>query len=107
MAVLKRRSQQTGRSAGAAAGRSADRAVVHLCSDPACDRLDDHAEWITVRPGSATDEQVYWDPGQSTGYAVATDPATGSPRQCLVVTAAAKASTTVDTPLSSAGRCEG
>jgi|GEM_PF-4179894 len=78
---------------------------VHLCADPACARLDRHFEWITVRPGAAMEEQVYWGPGESAGYAVASDPATGSAWQCLVLDAAAKAPTTVDAPLSSASTC--
>ncbi|MDQ1742885.1 MAG: hypothetical protein QOE23_1224 [Pseudonocardiales bacterium] len=77
---------------------------VHLCSDLGCARLDSHFDWITVRPGKATAEQVYWGPGESAGYAVTSDPAAGSARRCLV-DAAAKASAPVDVPLSSATPC--
>ncbi len=78
---------------------------VHLCSDPACARLDGNADWVIVRAHSAADEQVYWGPGESAGYAVASDPTTRSARRCLVLNAAAKAPATVDAPLSSAGHC--
>lgn len=76
---------------------------VHLCDDPACSQLEHHFEWISVWPGTAAEEQVYWGPGESAVYAVAT--ATDGPRQCLVLNASVKTSATVDAPLSSAGHC--
>jgi len=78
---------------------------VHLCSDAACARLDEHFDWITVRAGAAADEQVYWGPGDSAVYAVASDTTPGATRRCLVLDAGTKASATVDAPFSSAGRC--
>ncbi len=84
---------------------SATALYVHRCADPACTRLDQHFEWIAVRAGSATDEQVYWGPGESAGYAVATSTTTAGARRCLLVDAETKASAPVDLPLSSAGSC--
>lgn len=78
---------------------------VHLCSDAACTRLDDHFEWIAVRPGTSTEEQVYWGPDESAVYAVAGAPTTTGAHRCLVLDAAAKATAMVDEPLSAAGQC--
>jgi hypothetical protein len=78
---------------------------VHLCSDRACARLDEHFEWIPLRPGSATDEQVYWGSDGYAIYAVAGAPTTAGAHRCLVLNASTKAATTVDAPLSAALRC--
>lgn len=80
-------------------------AYVHLCADAGCARLDQHADWVEVKPGAADDEQVYWGSNQPTVYAVATSPsANGAPR-CLALDAAHKLSSTVNAPLSSAATC--
>ena len=78
---------------------------VHLCADAQCRQLDSHTDWITVLPGSVTDEEVYWGSDVSAVYAVASDSTAGSTRWCLVLSAATKAAATVDAPLSLAGRC--
>lgn len=82
-------------------------AYVHLCADNGCARLAQHTDWIELKPGAADQEQVYWGPGASAMYAVASAPNVGAVRGCLLLDANHKTTSAVNAPLSTATPCRG